>query len=294
MDIDKVRHCPICNSKSATKASPYITQFSNHKFKYLKCCSCSTVFVDPIPDRHTFVQMYAKSTYHDCGYEGEIGRTYQESVQLLQSYANTGATVLDYGCGLGTFLKELDSNGFIPFGVEFDVAAANFASKNASCDVWTINHFLEFLPKKSFDVIHLGDVLEHLPEPADIMDEILTNLKNHGILFVEGPLEINPSPVYWSTQAFGWIKHIIRPNFIANDPPHHLFRTGAEQQLKFFLSQINTPLHLKYWRVYETGWPYIEGSLIKRVIAKSALFLGGKRFFSIIFGNRFQAIFIKK
>jgi 2-polyprenyl-3-methyl-5-hydroxy-6-metoxy-1,4-benzoquinol methylase len=294
MNVDKARNCPICSSAEASGGFPYITQFNGKKFNYLRCWTCTTVFVDPVPDKQTFVQMYAKDLYHDCDYDAEVGGTYQESAQLLQSYVRVGATVLDYGCGLGSFLKETSANGFVSFGVEFDVDAVDFASRNTSCEVWTADHFWSLLSKQKFDVIHLGDVLEHLPEPAETINELLSNLNHGGILFVEGPLETNPSPVYWATRAFGWVKKILRPNFIANDPPHHLFRTNALQQLNFFSNQITTSFNLKYWRVYETGWPYIEGSLIKRVIAKFALFLGGKHFFSTIFGNRFQAIFIKK
>jgi len=294
MSIDKTRGCPICSSREASVGFPYATQFSGKKFKYFKSCACETVFVDPVPDNDTFVQMYAKDSYHDCDYDAEVGGTYQESVQLLQSYVGAGATVLDYGCGLGGFLKELSANGFVSFGVEFDVDAVDFTSKNASCTVWTADNFWSLLPKPKFDVIHLGDVLEHLPEPAEIVNEILSNLNYGGILFVEGPLETNPSPVYWVTRVYGWVKHILRPNFIAKDPPHHLFRINAPQQLKFFSNRITAPLNLKYWRVYETGWPYVEGALIKRAIAKIAIFFGGKRIINATFGNRFQAIFMKK
>jgi 2-polyprenyl-3-methyl-5-hydroxy-6-metoxy-1,4-benzoquinol methylase len=294
MNINKVRDCPICSSTEVSGSFPYITEFNGKIFNYLKCCTCATVFVNPVPDNDAFVQMYTKDIYHDCGYDAEVDGTYQESVQLLQPYVRTGVTVLDYGCGLGDFLKELSANGFVSFGVEFDVDAANFASKNSSCKVWTADQFWSLLPKQKFDVIYLGDVLEHLPEPAETINEILLNLNHGGVLFVEGPLETNPSPVYWAIRVFGWVKHVLRPNFISKDPPHHLFRTNAPQQLKFFSNRITDPLNLKYWRVFETGWPYIDGGTVKGSIAKIAIFFGGKSLFGITFGNRFQAILIKK
>jgi 2-polyprenyl-3-methyl-5-hydroxy-6-metoxy-1,4-benzoquinol methylase len=294
MDKKQTRDCPICGYNKSLNTFPYITNFNNINFYYLKCGRCFSVFVNQIPNKETFALMYAKDVYHDCDYDAEIGGTYQESVQLLQSYAHSGTTVLDYGCGLGAFLKELSANDFIPFGVEFDVDAADFASKNSSCEVWTVDDFYSLSTNKRFDIIHLGDVLEHLPEPTNTINEILEKLKPGGILFVEGPLEINPSPVYWSIMIFGWIKRILRPRFVANDPPHHLFRVDAPQQLAFFSNYIGTDLNLEYWRVYETGWPYAGGSIIKRIISSIAILIGGKCLFGAEFGNRFQAIFTKK
>jgi SAM-dependent methyltransferase len=292
--MNNMHNCPICGFKKATDSFPYITKFNNKVFKYLECSTCATIFVSPVPDDDTFVKMYAKDTYHDCDYDSEVGRTYQESVKLLRSYVRAGTTVLDYGCGLGAFLKELSINGFVPFGVEFDEVVVDFASKNASCKVWTTDYFWSSLPEKKFDVIYLGDVLEHLPEPVETINKILSNLNHGGILFVEGPIEANPSLVYWAARVFGWVKHILRPNFIANDPPYHLFLTNAPQQLNFFLNRVTTSLNLKYWRVHETGWPYVEGNLIKRTIAKIAILFSGKRIINTTFGNRFQAIFLKE
>jgi 2-polyprenyl-3-methyl-5-hydroxy-6-metoxy-1,4-benzoquinol methylase len=248
--------------------------------------------VDQSPDQQTFALMYEKSTYHDCDYEGEIGGTYADSVEVLSKYATNGATILDYGCGLGEFIKILDDKGFVASGVEFDQDSVDFASKNSSCRVWSTDDFWKLSPKKKFDVIHLGDVLEHLYKPADTLNDILENMKTGGVLFVEGPLEINPSPVYWATKIYGQIKHIFRPNFIATDPPHHLFRVGEKQQLELFL-RFKGSLKLKYWHVYESGWPYIEGGLIKVIIAKIAILIGGNKIINTTFGNRFHAIFIK-
>jgi 2-polyprenyl-3-methyl-5-hydroxy-6-metoxy-1,4-benzoquinol methylase len=293
VSLFKVRNCPICGFRSSSLVFPYETKFNGEKYQYLRCCDCLTVFVDPVPDKHAFVKMYAKNTYHDKNYDIDVNGAYLESVQLLQSYVSAGKTVLDYGCGVGGFLKELGNNGFIPFGVEYDLDAVEFASNICSCKVWTTDDFLKILLEQKFDAIHLGDVLEHLPEPVDVIDEILISIKSGGVLFVEGPLETNSSLVHFSANFFGWVKRKFHINTSENNPPYHLIRVNSKQQLEFF-NQIKTPVHLEYWRVYETGWPYIGGGIIKKIIAKSAIYFGGKTIFGTVFGNRFQAILIKK
>ncbi len=236
--------------------------------------------------------MYAKDVYHEIDYDNEVGETYSNSVQLLRNYVDRGVSILDYGCGTGGFLEALYKYGFTPSGVEFDQSVAVSASNNGLFNVYTVDDFYKNCVGRSFDAIHLGDVLEHIPYPIDLIEKILPSLKSGGIFFIEGPLEKNPSLVYWISKTYGWLKHIGKPNFIATDPPHHLFRTSERQQLEFF-NEFND-LQLEYWRVYESGWPYIEGGLIKRIIAKIAILMGEKKIGKITFGNRFQIILSKK
>lgn len=294
MQLSQSRHCPLCGGHGTRVTFPYATRFNNFQFNYLSCGNCSSVFVDPIPDNQTFERMYDKKFYHDCHYDNINNAAYKKAVCLLKKYIPESALVLDYGCGTGEFLKALALEGFIPFGVEFDKSAAQFAAKNAACETLSVKDFQMLRRKIQFDAIHLGDVLEHLPEPDKVLRELLFFLKPGGILFVEGPLETNPSLVYWSVRLFGLFKRRLKPDFIGSHSPTHLFRTNSEQQLKFF-SRIEEPaLDLKYWRIYETGWPYSCGGVIKKSIAACASILGGRKMFGITFGNRFQGLFIKK
>lgn len=256
----------------------------------MRCASCTSVFVDPIPDKATFARMYAKAAYHDCHYEDKEGDEYAASAQLLTHYLPASASVLDYGCGVGGFLRALGNSGFVPYGVEFDRDAADFAGKKAGCTTMSVDDFLSQPDKPVFDAIHFGDVLEHLPDPSCTLKNVLGNLKPGGVLFVEGPLEINPSPVYWAAHLFGTIKRVVQPKFVARHSPTHLFRTNAKQQRAFF-SRVEPLLDLKYWQVYETGWPYASGGTLKRLIAGFAVRLSGKPIGGTAFGNRFRGLF---
>jgi 2-polyprenyl-3-methyl-5-hydroxy-6-metoxy-1,4-benzoquinol methylase len=297
MHLSRTRACPICGGWSGTvdhsTSFPYATLFNNTRFNYLKCACCFTVFVDPIPDSLTFGKMYAKNVYHDCHYDGAEGGVYTDSARSLRRHLPAGSLILDYGCGGGAFLKALKSEGFVPYGVEFDTDAARFAGNNASCEVLSTSQFADLTIKPCFDAIHLGDVLEHLPDPAATLNQLLDYLRLGGFVFVEGPLEVNPSPVFWSARTYGMIKRIIRPGFISTHPPTHLFRTGERAQFNFFMRHEFSISPIS-WRVHEKGWPYINGGAIKHAIAVLALKLGGRKFIGITFGNRFEGLFIKR
>ena len=294
--LSHARDCPICGGRPVGPSFPYATRFNSGHFGYLKCGKCNSVFVEPVPDESTFSRMYAKLVYHDRHYDGSADAEhfeYSESVKLLIQHIEPGATVLDYGCGTGGFLKALKSQGFVPVGVEFDRDAAQFAADLSHCEVTSVEAFNTVSQVPSFEAIHLGDVLEHLPDPAAILKHLLAFLKPGGVLFVEGPLETNPSPVFWAARTFGAVKRLVKPTFLPDDPPTHLFRTNADAQKAFF-ARVDPGLRVCHWQVYETGWPYASGGFAKRCIAMFAIFMGRRRFAGTTFGNRFKTILVHK
>ena len=287
---DSIRSCPLCFGISSESSFPYAISFEEQSFGYYRCTACNSVFIDPIPDEQTFARMYARADYHDCHYSESKSTHYAAAATLLENFAPMGSTVLDYGCGFGHFLSALLPAGFRGFGVEFDQEAANAATINTGCDVLSVAEFYRQSVAPRFDVIHLGDVLEHLPDPANTLKQLLVYLKPGGLLFVEGPLEENPSPVYWVARSFGTLKQWLHPGFVGQDKPTHLFRTGGQQQLDFF-HMVEPTLDLIHWEIYETGWPYASGGVIKRLISRAAVFMGGKKFGRMTLGNRFTGIF---
>jgi 2-polyprenyl-3-methyl-5-hydroxy-6-metoxy-1,4-benzoquinol methylase len=293
LQFKKSRSCPICGGRPTSSAFPYAARFNDIFFRYLKCKECNTVFIDPVPDSKTFALMYTKTDYHDNHYNDYAdGVDYLQSVSLLMQFLKPGSTLLDYGCGVGGFLKICDSKGLVSIGVEYDVDVAQFAAKNSNCEVMSIDAFFEMQSLLNLDAIHLGDVLEHLPDPTTTLVQILKHLKPGGIVFIEGPLEENHNPVYWASKIYGYLKRIIKPSFVSTDPPTHLYRTSSIPQKEFFL-RLDTSLSIKFWEVYETGWPYRSGGLIKRFITFIALLIGGRTFAGLTFGNRFKAILVK-
>jgi len=290
MDSSSRRQCPICGGAAGTHAFPYTTRFNDMTFDYLRCSSCASVFVDPTPNADTFAKMYSKTLYHDTHYLDCNSSRYQSSAKLLSAFLPVGASVLDYGCGLGLFMKALLDEGFSATGVDFDQEAADYASQSVGRPAYSVATFLSRKSAATYDALHLGDVLEHLPDPASTLRELLGFVKPGGFLFVEGPLENNPSPVFWAAWLFGAVKRRVKPNFIGSSPPTHLLRVDAAQQMAFF-TRLNTGLSRLHWDVHETGWPYASGGALKRAIAHAAASLGGTEICGVTFGNRFHGLF---
>ena len=93
------------------------------------------------------------------------------------------AAVLDYGSGNGAFLDRAASIGCDVTGVEFDAEAAAFSSHN----VLTPQEAEQADWYARFDLITANHVLEHVPDPQELLARFKRWLKPDGVLFIELP-----------------------------------------------------------------------------------------------------------
>ena len=289
MKLPQRRECPICDGHAGRVAYPYSTFFGGEKFDFVRCQSCKSVYIDPLPDTATFRLIYTKSKYHDVNYSQPNYISYEKSLKLLRRFAPENASVLDYGVGLGSSLITFKREGFNPTGVEYDEDAARQAWKNSGCKTFSVDSFASE-SRGVYDVLHLKDVLICFPAPRTTLKMLLKYVKPGGLVIAQGGLLNNPSPVYWAAWAFGSAKRLLRPNSVGEFPPRLLFRVNERQHLLLF-EGFEQRLELLHWEVIETGWPYENGSAVKRTIASMAMLVGGVRFMGMTFGNHFLGVF---
>jgi len=97
-----------------------------------------------------------------------------------------GGRLLDVGCATGRFLQQMAAVGWHPSGIEFDPEAAAKA-RTVTADV-TVGDPAELsLPPASFDLVTAFHVVEHLPDPAAALRNMLGWLAPGGLLIVEVP-----------------------------------------------------------------------------------------------------------
>jgi 2-polyprenyl-3-methyl-5-hydroxy-6-metoxy-1,4-benzoquinol methylase len=281
--------CPLCKYEGGRQVFPYATRFNSIVFSYLQCMGCKTAFVSPHPDAQTLSKMYASEAYHDQHYAEVNLAPYEHAARLLERHVARRACVLDFGCGAGYFLGQLKQLGFQAHGVEFDPGAAQQAATRSGCPVRTVDAFHAWTDGPLYDAVHLGDVLEHVTDPAQVLSGLVSRMKPGGVLFVEGPLEHNPSPVYWASLAMGALKKGLG-RYEADFPPTHLIRTHAAAQRRFF-EAMGAGIETLHWRVYETGWPYAGQGLVRGGLARIAVAMGGWGWSDYRLGNRFEGLF---
>lgn len=95
--------------------------------------------------------------------------------------------LLDIGANIGTFLQAAAHSGWSPVGVEPNPQAAQRAAERG----FEVHRafFDEALASRlpQFDVVHMGDVIEHVFDPVDLLKQVRRVLKPGGLLLVVTP-----------------------------------------------------------------------------------------------------------
>lgn len=290
--------CPLCGAPGKLPSPPFGMRWEGRRFDYLDCTGCRSRFAFPMPVATDFERIYTRSDYHDVHYSELASGQFARSLQALGNFVAPGARVLDFGCGNGEFLKEAVGAGYRAEGIELDAATRQSAAANSGCSVVSLDDARRGSAR--YDAIHLGDVLEHLPDPARTMSELEALLTPGGLFLVEGPLEENRSLVAFTAARIRRLKAAMGRSNYADSAPTHLTRTSARSQRRFF--ELSLSYQLCHFEVYESGWPYVASwreivvprqvsTAIRGLIGKTAIGLANAaNIASLGIGDRFVSV----
>jgi len=109
---------------------------------------------------------------------------------LLLALVGGNKRVLDVGCATGYLAEALGQRGCTVSGVEYDAGAAEkarpFLDHLVVGDVITLDLDAAFGDRR-YDVIVLGDVLEHLPDPEPVLARLTGLLAPRGSVVISVP-----------------------------------------------------------------------------------------------------------
>jgi 2-polyprenyl-3-methyl-5-hydroxy-6-metoxy-1,4-benzoquinol methylase len=138
---------------------------------------------------------------------------------LIQTQTITKAkSILDYGCGTGAFLEQCKKHQMFISGVEPSAVARVQAQKQTSGEV--VGDIAQ-LSTRSFDVITLWHVLEHVSELHGTITQLKTHLKENGTIFIAVPnLQSHDAKNY-------------REHWAGFDVPRHLWHFSRKSMTTF-------------------------------------------------------------
>lgn len=189
------------------------------KFKVIDCEVCGFKHLDPIPSKEEIKEFYERQYYQEKipklldpeKEEKELQWSnlwYRDRLLTLNKYIEDEPKILlDVGCGNGFFLKFMSENGWEAFGIEPSPKASEYA-RSLGLNVFNtpLEEFVEKRWYGYFDAINLKCVLEHVPNPMEILEICKSLLKDSGMICVEVPNDFNilqlqvhklDKPQYW-------------------------------------------------------------------------------------------------
>ena len=187
--------CPACSGNKST----YL--FQKNLFEYVICNDCKTMYVNPRPPKKVLEWFYKGSKTYEYWNKYIFPSSEQSRkekifvprvdkiLELSRKYLSNPDSVLEVGCGFGTFCEELISRKKFKrvVGVE---TTPDLAQTCRLKGIEVIEQPIETVVLDSdekFDIIASYEVIEHLFSPNEFLNKLFGCIKKGGLLILSCP-----------------------------------------------------------------------------------------------------------
>jgi SAM-dependent methyltransferase len=187
------------------------------------------MFLFPQPTGDELKQLYSTEYFEcgdfRCGHEENafdpdtmdhlVSENTLDEIQNLKPQGR----FLEVGCAGGAFLNAARKRGYAVEGVELSEDAAGIAKEKFGIKVFAGDLLDAGFDSAAFDIVYMGDVIEHLPDPVNTLKELHRIIAPGGLLVLELPSQTN---TLFSRLGF-FVYGALGKSITVALPPYHLF-----------------------------------------------------------------------
>lgn len=155
----------------------------------VRCRKCGLVFVNPRWIFSAGVMPYsekAEEVYFETTHTKRIFAYNRLIEQIMKRYRLSTLRAIDVGCGDGIMLEVCDRAGVDCDGFEIsDALVQQLRNKFGQERIRTGT--LELIPEKTYEVVFMINVIEHLSDPKLTLRQIFNILKPGGLILIHAP-----------------------------------------------------------------------------------------------------------
>lgn len=145
-----------------------------------RCAQCLLKFRFPLADAATYHALYDNA--ETTTWSAISARPDWDLIlSQIDALKPQGGSVLDFGCYSGGLLARLDSR-HERYGIEVNRGAARVTQERTGAQVWS--GLGEIPSGLRFDIIVIADVIEHLPNPLDLLERLGARLAEDGVIII--------------------------------------------------------------------------------------------------------------
>lgn len=165
----------------------------------VRCSRCGFHYVNPRLRSDLIFSSYTEG--EDPAYVSQVDareRTFASALSEIERVAGSKGKLLDIGTAAGAFVAAARAQGWDAEGCEPNKWLAEWGARHYGIRIRQGSVYDQGYEDHSFDVVTLWDVIEHTPNPRQMLDRCRELLKPGGVLVVNFP-DIGS----WVAQAMG-------------------------------------------------------------------------------------------
>lgn len=181
-------HLSVAGEPGEPGLIPSTDRFGTALADVVRCAACGHMQLERLPAPGELAGAYGDAASGDY-LEEERGQrlTARTTLMRIERHVGPPGRLLDVGCWVGFLLDEARERGWRVLGVEPSTWASSLARERFGLDVRTCDLAELVIPPGSLQVVHLGDVIEHLPDPGVALEQVRGLLAPDGVLALALP-----------------------------------------------------------------------------------------------------------
>ncbi|MBL4736057.1 MAG: class I SAM-dependent methyltransferase [Flavobacteriales bacterium] len=181
--------CPLCDNNDFA-----LVHVERESLQVVQCGVCDLIYVNPrLKNPSDNYRGEDQCTAHETAtmvFEKKIPhhreQCYRYELDKIKKLNPTGK-LLDIGSHCGHFLNIAEEYGYEVTGLEPSTPLSEIARKYYNLNIVTDELDKAAFKEKSFDVVTLIDVFEHITDPKKMLNDISPVLKDDGIICIKVP-----------------------------------------------------------------------------------------------------------
>ncbi|MCE5314239.1 MAG: class I SAM-dependent methyltransferase [Armatimonadota bacterium] len=186
----RVTSCPLCGGKGRQHSCYNIVTYEHFTVGFdpirlwMHCDSCNHIFA---ASRPADLGAILRKSAHDSCLAPNIPRfpLLTDIVSGLKRAA-FGDRFLEVGVGAGEMIAVAKEMLFDVTGIDIRPSYAEAVSNMLNVPVHAVD-FIDFAPNQAYDVICMGDVIEHTIDPVAALSKAVSLLDSGGVLWISTP-----------------------------------------------------------------------------------------------------------
>lgn len=234
--------CPICNSsKNSQHLSLYDDRYGHpDNYQLLECSNCLHRYIEHefsnIMLANLYSEYYPRRAFNTDYYRphkpsGWFFSLFNREKSKAYRWVPENIKILDIGCGTGESLGFHTIRGCEAHGTDTDIHIEVIAKKlNLNIKVGEFNP--KNYPSNYFDYITLEQVVEHVNDPAKLLSDLSSVLKDNGKIIITTP------------NANSFFANLFKSKWIHWHAPYHL-HFFSDKSLKTITESLNLSIIYK-------------------------------------------------